>query len=302
MKIKNIFIFLLLLLYINTNCIFAKAKELQSEYLTCAKQDILILMLAYKDYINDVKIVNDNIYCIMSDGSQILYDDRKVKNFDEKISNSDLQDMLEIYYPLQSIDNIMDKDFNPGRFRCYEFLKCIYGHNKNEIEKNLKSLNFNPQYTFNKRNNANEQLNYALTELKSQNNPQINELIYELSGTFNYRTISGTNLLSPHSFGIAIDLKSNSYDYHKWTTRENGKKRIQQYPKELINIFEKHNFIWGGKWGYFDILHFEYRPEIILKSKYFSAKSNGVEWFNNIPLDEDGYASECIKIINNAFK
>jgi hypothetical protein len=28
-----------------------------------------------------------------------------------------------------------------------------------------------------------------------------------------------------------------------------------------VEIFERHGFIWGGKWGHFDTMHFEYRPE-----------------------------------------
>jgi hypothetical protein len=28
-------------------------------------------------------------------------------------------------------------------------------------------------------------------------------------------------------------------------------------------IFEKHGFIWGGKWYHYDTMHFEYRPELL---------------------------------------
>jgi hypothetical protein len=34
-------------------------------------------------------------------------------------------------------------------------------------------------------------------------------------------------------------------------------------PMEIVEIFEKHGFIWGGKWGHFDTMHFEYRPELL---------------------------------------
>jgi hypothetical protein len=29
-------------------------------------------------------------------------------------------------------------------------------------------------------------------------------------------------------------------------------------------VFEKHGFIWGGKWYHYDTMHFEYRPELLL--------------------------------------
>jgi hypothetical protein len=34
-------------------------------------------------------------------------------------------------------------------------------------------------------------------------------------------------------------------------------------PEEIVAIFEKHGFIWGGKWYHFDTMHFEYRPELL---------------------------------------
>jgi hypothetical protein len=36
---------------------------------------------------------------------------------------------------------------------------------------------------------------------------------------------------------------------------------------EIVEIFERHGFIWGGKWYHFDTFHFEYRPEIIALAK-----------------------------------
>ena len=120
---------------------------------------------------------------------------------------------------------------------------------------------------------------------KSRND--IGAILYPASGTYNYRVISGTGRLSPHSFGIAIDLKSDPRDYWKWSSKEKGTSRILEYPTELVEAFEKNNFVWGGKWSHFDILHFEYRPEIILKAKYFSDNKNFSNWFDGAPLDDE---------------
>ncbi len=38
-----------------------------------------------------------------------------------------------------------------------------------------------------------------------------------------------------------------------------------KYPKEIVEVFEKHGFIWGGKWSHYDLMHFEYRPELLQK-------------------------------------
>jgi hypothetical protein len=32
------------------------------------------------------------------------------------------------------------------------------------------------------------------------------------------------------------------------------------FPQPIIEAFERHQFIWGGKWYHFDTMHFEYRP------------------------------------------
>lgn len=38
-------------------------------------------------------------------------------------------------------------------------------------------------------------------------------------------------------------------------------------PEEVVNVFENHGFIWGGKWRNYDTIHFEYRPELIIYNK-----------------------------------
>jgi hypothetical protein len=90
------------------------------------------------------------------------------------------------------------------------------------------------------------------------------------AGTFSYRTIAGTNRLSPHSFGIAIDIDITYADYWRWDIDEgdgdNGELRYRnRIPMEIVEIFEKNGFIWGGKWYHYDTMHFEYRPELLVK-------------------------------------
>ena len=34
-------------------------------------------------------------------------------------------------------------------------------------------------------------------------------------------------------------------------------------PDEIVAVFERHGFIWGGRWYHFDTMHFEYRPELL---------------------------------------
>jgi len=85
-------------------------------------------------------------------------------------------------------------------------------------------------------------------------------------GTYNCRAIAGTNRYSAHRFGIAIDIAGAHSHYWAWSKPEaNGRFPYKnEIPREIVHIFEKHGFIWGGKWYHYDTMHFEYRPELIV--------------------------------------
>ena len=38
---------------------------------------------------------------------------------------------------------------------------------------------------------------------------------------------------------------------------------VNRIPKEIVKVFEKYGFIWGGRWYHYDTMHFEYRPEFL---------------------------------------
>lgn len=284
-----------------------ESKILDSEfslYERTMKRDILSLMMAYPEHITGVKKRDDGkVYIVMNSGNEIIYDDGVAKSFSEKIYNGDLQDMLEDIYPLWDTHKIMEKNIDPGRIRVYSLLKEVYGDSEKKVSSNLENVFIGGSaFAFNKSNNASKSLKKAIDEtyelLKVK--PEIYQHILPANGTYNYRFIAGTNLLSPHAFAIAVDLKSDSRDYWKWATPEQAEERLNSYPRDVVKIFEKNNFIWGGKWSHFDILHFEYRPEIIIKSRYFIEAHEIIEpWYYGYPVDNEdvlGY----IKIIEEA--
>lgn len=273
-----------------------------SAYNTAMKRDILCLMLVYPGYVVDVeKKSDDRVYIIMESGKQILYDDKKTKSYAQKLYNCDLQDMMEQVYPLSEVKDLMPQDFDPGRFRAYDLFKEVYGSSKKQVQSNLISVNCSYTHLlFNRNNNAANALKAAMEKvtLLSQKRKGLYAFVFPVGGTFNYRYIAGTNLLSVHSFGTAIDLAVNKHDYWKWATREQGQKRLEAYPKEIVQIFEENNFIWGGKWGHFDLMHYEYRPELILKAKYFATDPKpGEPWYSGIPYSDEE-AQKYIELIN----
>lgn len=293
----------ILLTPFNNISVFADdTRENSDTYNIKMKQDILTLMMAYPEYITRIEKSEDGkVFIVTTSGKKILYDDKQTKDFNGKMDDADLQDILEDIYPLSMLDKLLDINRDPGRFRNYNLLNEVYGSSEKLVSSNLVGVpSPYKSYQFNKNNGAAESLKNAMEELKqlAQGNGAVSTLINPVNGTFNYRVISGTGKLSPHAYGIAIDLNSNPSDYWKWASREAGEKRMLSYPKELVETFEKNNFVWGGKWGHFDILHFEYRPEILIKARYFGETfKDGMEWFGEVPRDEK--INEYISVIES---
>ena len=79
-------------------------------------------------------------------------------------------------------------------------------------------------------------------------------------------------IVKVHSYGIAIDININintTYsNYWLWSNPNCSETDKIQYtnriPIEIVKVFEKHGFIWGGKWYHYDTMHFEYRPEFFI--------------------------------------
>lgn len=262
------------------------------------KRDLLTLMLAYPGEITGVRRDDDGlVYVAMRSGCELVYDDGRDKTFDDQLWAADIQDMMAIPYPLEMNNTLREGNDDPGRVRCYAFLHALYGDTKNEIEKNLESINLiSGWYPFAAQ--GADALAAAVKELGEyvQKTPAAYNYVFPLNGTYNYRMIAGTSTLSPHAFGIAVDFKSNPGDYWRWASREQGKERLASFPAEVVRIMENHGFIWGGKWAHFDFLHFEYRPELILKARY--AVDEKQPWYAGFP--EDAATQDCIKIIENA--
>ncbi|MBN2416198.1 M15 family metallopeptidase [bacterium] len=81
--------------------------------------------------------------------------------------------------------------------------------------------------------------------------------------------------VSLHSFGLALDLVPCLYHgkqvFWRWsrvfypeTWYRIPLERRWAPPQPVIDAFEMHGFVWGGKWVHFDTIHFEYRPELLL--------------------------------------
>jgi len=94
--------------------------------------------------------------------------------------------------------------------------------------------------------------------------------------SWNWRNIASNQNRSFHAYGAAVDLLPRSLGgletYWFWTARHTPDWWTVPYskryhpPDEVIKAFESFGFIWGGKWRFYDTMHFEYRPEILILS------------------------------------
>jgi hypothetical protein len=69
--------------------------------------------------------------------------------------------------------------------------------------------------------------------------------------------------MSMHGYAAAIDLNLKFSDYWLWTDAKGPVRYRNRMPQQIVEIFERHGFIWGGKWNHYDTMHFEYRPELL---------------------------------------
>ena len=108
----------------------------------------------------------------------------------------------------------------------------------------------------------------ARVDLAMKKDPSLSRMFTKLGGTFNWRTIAGSDSRSLHSWGVAIDL--NTELAHYWRNEPQNRPLIwkNSYPQAIVDAFEAEGFVWGGRWYHFDTMHFEYRPELLDSTCY----------------------------------
>ena len=112
---------------------------------------------------------------------------------------------------------------------------------------------------------------------ESRTNPAVRQWIDSIDTItgWNWRNISASQSRSFHAYGAAIDILPRTQRgeiYWQWTSQHTPDwwtvpySRRYHPPQEVIGAFEAFGFVWGGKWLFYDTMHFEYRPEVILMS------------------------------------
>lgn len=202
-------------------------------------------------------------HIVFPDGSKIVYDDGREKSFVEKLDDCDIEDMFSMEYDTVSAKPKYLNDC--GRGRCEQFYKKMYGDNANAVAANLVKVDwFGQKIPMTKVNGVADTLKVIAAELSGK--PQLRKY-FEQSSSFYWRQVRGAKRLSAHSYGIAIDINVANSTYWLWQSKSKSETDSIPYankiPLEIVRVFEKHGFIWGGRWYHYDTMHFEYRPELL---------------------------------------
>jgi len=210
---------------------------------------------------------------VLTDGTRLVYDDGKKRTQQEAEESPDIRTMLAQVYPLGPVDAAMahpEKGFDPGRHRVQAFFLALYGRNEAEVRAHCRSVRFDGHAAqFNARHGAADALARVWARLAPQvpAHPGWAHVLRPFGGTLAWRHIAATTRLSVHSFGAAVDVNPHlAY----WLTERHPERipaQVLAFPPEILAAFEAEGFIWGGKWAAFDLMHFEYRPELILKAR-----------------------------------
>jgi D-alanyl-D-alanine carboxypeptidase len=208
---------------------------------------------------------------VWKDGTRMPFDDGKPgKDFATLLDHPSLKDMFYAPYWTGKIDAPPDLNIDPGRVRYEPFFLKMYGDcRKGETAKTLVDVVWLPKkwgkiVKMTGVNGAAKQLTMVAAEL-DRLPPRFDKYLFPPAGTLNCRTIAGTTRLSAHGTATAIDISTNHSHYWQWGKPDAKGRYIwhNEIPMEIVEIFEKHGFIWGGKWYHYDTMHFEYRPDLI---------------------------------------
>ncbi len=250
------------------------------------EQKAQALIDAYPDHVASF----DGASLIWKDGARMPFGSgREDKPLDELLENPDIADMFHWPYPFGASGLPAAKNADPGRIRNEAFFEKMYGKCRKQpagrcarvscpAQKRLERVPWLPKsrggvMRATPVNGAAAKLRLVARDLEELG-PEYVRYLVPNGGSYAPRCIAGTTRLSVHSFGIAFDINPRYGQYWRYSlpaklserqVRERDIPLVykNKIPLEIVAVFEKHGFIWGGKWYHFDGMHFEYRPEFL---------------------------------------
>jgi hypothetical protein len=195
---------------------------------------------------------------------------------EQQLNEPDLAAQVLQSYPVGPCALPMLSGHDPGRIRYQPFFAKMYGSTKAEVESNLRGSGWPSRDRHNSiLLTSVNRVSFYIKRVAEELAALVNHYDYfdNPAGGYYWRNIAGTNRLSAHSYGIAVDINVNKSDY--WRNEIPGtsgepstwqpRRKPREVPFEIVRIFERYGFIWGGKWHHYDTMHFEYRPEFFVE-------------------------------------
>lgn len=221
---------------------------------------------------------------IWQDGTKMAVDDgNHHKTQQQTLDAPSLLDQLQTQYVpgIPANTSTFKPSNDAGRVRYESFFKKMYGDSAEEVKTKLTVIYWMPTFFGNKYpllvttvNGVDKKLMAVSRELETlaKQHPEYLTYLDNPGGTFDWRVIANTNRLSMHSFGMTLDLNGGVTNYWQWDLQKQHVPISEDAPLtyhnnipwQIVPIFEKHGFIWGGKWLHYDTMHFEYRPELLM--------------------------------------
>jgi hypothetical protein len=202
---------------------------------------------------------------IWRDGTRMpLSDGRPGKSFEEMLRHGSILDQLLLPYPAGAGAAAFGAQSDPGRIRNRAFFDKMYGDCwKGEVAPRLVPVVWLPAswgraVRITSINGVAQHLAEVSQELDTLP-ATLKQYLRPPAGTYSCRTVADTGEPSMHAWGAAIDINAAHADYWLWARSA----PVNTIPAEIVEIFERHGFIWGGRWSHYDTMHFEYRPEML---------------------------------------
>jgi hypothetical protein len=243
---------------------------------------VMAFVRAYGSLIDSVTYRDDDVVFTIA-GRAIHFQDGRMLA-EENLDRRERCDPIFYRYSLEPLTEPIAPSDKAVRF-CTDLQEVLWGRTEDQIRAHARSTTFLDRRMF-----LNDLAVQALGEVErdilaiSSADPAVASWIDQVDITYSFinRGIAGTSTRSQHAWGLAVDLVPNSYEgrqvYWRWTRAWNrsGWHRIpleQRWspPEAVVEIFERHGFLWGGKWAHFDNIHFEYRPEILEYNRLIEA-------------------------------
>jgi hypothetical protein len=229
--------------------------------------DLDLHLARLKEIYPDVIKSYDKMKLVLKSGAELpISDGRTNKSFDELLDYPDIDDMFAFPYPANARPEAPPVNFDPGRIRVESLFRAIYGDcQKGEVRASMRKVAwFGGIVLITTRNGVDKALEAVARDLALLPKPMLKYLAPS-GGTYNCRPIAGTERMSMHAYGASIDINTKYANYWRWSkSGKDGRYAwTNQFPKEIVDVFERHGFIWGGRWYHYDTMHFEYRPELL---------------------------------------